>query len=66
MKLWSLVNGDLLFQSDRHLDVLNQAVYIKEVDGVFVSARNHRVHCLRIEHALSMSVPSKCTIAFLS
>ena len=60
MKLWSLVNGDLLYQSGGHkLDVLNQAVYIKEVDRVFVAARNHRVHCWCIEDALCMFAPSE-------
>ena len=49
------MNGDLLYQSKEHkLDILNQVLYIKEVDRIFVSSRNQKVHSLRIEPALGM------------
>ena len=54
------MNGDLLYQSKEHkLDILNQVLYIKEVDRIFVSSRNQKVHSLRIEPALGMLITVK-------
>lgn len=54
IKLWSLMDGHLLYESDGDgLGSLNDVVYVKELDKIFVASSNHRIYCLNVQNVIA-------------